>query len=137
MPQSAIASGSVDFVLSPREMAKRLNNLSKKDFQKQRRALLNNESEIENTRDLKEIFRLLYQETGVDFCEYKLPTIKRRIHRRTLLIKKPLKDYVKFLDGNTDEINILYQDLLINVTGFFRDSDAHHFLKKTLFPAII
>jgi len=78
---------------------------------------------------------LLHKETGVDFSHYKMATIKRRIRRRMLLNKtKTLREYANLMSKRNDETNILYQDLLINVTGFFRDHDAHQYLKSTLFP---
>ncbi|MDB5209927.1 MAG: domain S-box protein, partial [Sediminibacterium sp.] len=65
-------------------------------------------------------------------------TIKRRIIRRMLLYKiTTLKAYAKLLSQKNEEIDILYQDLLINVTSFFRDTDTHKFLKENLFPKLL
>lgn len=138
MPQSAITAGAVDFVLSPKEIAKELIRISKKDYVK-RDALRSAENEIENTNpDLKIILNLLLKQTRVDFSHYKMPTIKRRILRRMLLHQiKSLKEYALFTAGQKEEIEILYQDLLINVTNFFRDTDAHGYLKTTLFPKLL
>ncbi len=67
-----------------------------------------------------------------------MATIKRRLQRRMLLSKiKSVKDYALFAKEQKEEINILYQDLLINVTEFFRDTDSHQYLKTTLFPQIL
>jgi two-component system, chemotaxis family, CheB/CheR fusion protein len=77
----------------------------------------------------------LHKTTGVDFSAYKMNTIKRRIIRRMLLYKiTDLKDYAKLLTEKNEEIDILYQDLLINVTSFFRDTDTYKYLKENLFP---
>ncbi len=139
MPDSAIAAGAVDFVLSPKEMARELTRLSKLDYLNRAPMRAASEVEIENSNpDLGIVLNLLYEATGVDFGHYKMPTIKRRIQRRMMLCKiKVLSEYVRMLVDKRDEVNILYQDLLINVTGFFRDTDAHRYLKTTLFPRIL
>jgi two-component system CheB/CheR fusion protein len=65
-------------------------------------------------------------------------TINRRIIRRMLLYKiTQLKEYAKLLSQKKEEIDILYQDLLINVTSFFRDTDTHKYLKDHLFPKLL
>src|SRR5665213_1350087 len=94
---------------------------------------------IENSNpDLKIILNQLNKTTGVDFSAYKMNTVKRRIIRRMLLYKiTTLKEYAKMLSQKAEEIDILYQDLLINVTSFFRDTDTHKYLKETLFPKLL
>lgn len=138
MPQSAVTAGAVDFVLSPKEIAQELIRISKYDYVKLD-ILKPSGNEIDNNNpDLKTILNLLLKQTQVDFSHYKMPTIKRRIHRRMLLNKiKLLKEYAVFVSENKDEINILYQDLLINVTNFFRDTDVHEYLKTSLFPKLL
>ncbi|HPH90505.1 MAG TPA: chemotaxis protein CheB [Ferruginibacter sp.] len=138
MPQSAVTAGAVDFVLSPKEIAKELIRISKYDYQK-RDGVNPSEHDIDNTDpDLKTILSLLLKHTQVDFSHYKMPTIKRRILRRMLLHKiTSLKEYAQFTTKEKWEVDILYQDLLINVTNFFRDSDAHEFLKTSLFPQLL
>lgn len=138
MPQSAITAGAVDFVLSPKEIAKELIRISKSNYIK-KETIIPVEKEIENTDpDLKIILNLILKHSQVDFSHYKMPTIKRRILRRMLLHKlTSLKDYAQFIKKQEGEIDILYQDLLINVTNFFRDTDAHEYLKSTLFPKLL
>ncbi|HSN61656.1 MAG TPA: chemotaxis protein CheB, partial [Ferruginibacter sp.] len=137
MPQSAIAAGAVDFILSPKEIAKELNRLSKYNFVKN--AIKPAENKIENTNpDLKTILNLLLKQTQVDFSHYNMPTIKRRILRRMMMHKlTSLKEYAQFTAKQKEELDILYQDLLINVTDFFRDTDAHEFLKTSIFPQLL
>jgi two-component system, chemotaxis family, CheB/CheR fusion protein len=151
MPHSAIAAGAVDFILSPKEIALELARLSKHPLLKNISVKLGEEDLIENSNpDLKNIINQLHKATGVDFSTYKMNTIKRRIIRRMLLYKITLlKDYAKLLsqkkparttDGvqsGGEEIDILYQDLLINVTSFFRDTETHKYLKETLFPKLL
>ncbi len=151
MPHSAIAAGAVDFILSPKDIALELERLSKHPLIKTIGVKNGEEDLIENSNpDLKSILNQLHKATGVDFSAYKMNTIKRRIIRRMLLYKiTTLKDYTKLLsqkkparttDGvqsGGEEIDILYQDLLINVTSFFRDTDTHKYLKETLFPKLL
>ncbi len=141
MPHSAIAAGVIDFILSPKEIACELARLSKHPFVKSviKGEKTDSEDLIENSNpDLKVILNKLYKTTGVDFSQYKMNTIKRRISRRMLLYKlTELKEYAKMLTKKNEEIDILYQDLLINVTRFFRDSDTHKYLQKHLFPKLL
>ncbi len=145
MPHSAIATGAVDFILSPKEIAFELARLSKHPFiksanggeEKDSKDLMDPDIHRDNP-DLKFILNQLYKTTGVDFSEYKMNTIKRRITRRMLLYKlTTLKEYAKLLTKKNEETDILYQDLLINVTSFFRDSDTHKYLQKHLFPKLL
>lgn len=141
MPHSAIAAGVVDFILSPKEIALELARLSKHPFVK---SVVDGEKSdsddlIENSNpDLKLILNLLYKTTGVDFFEYKMNTIKRRISRRMLLYKlTKLEEYAKLLTQKNEETDILYQDLLINVTSFFRDTATHKYLQTHLLPKLL
>jgi two-component system, chemotaxis family, CheB/CheR fusion protein len=160
MPHSAIAAGVVDFILSPKEIALELARLSELSIEKINRFNTREEDLIENNDpDLKTILNQLHKTTGVDFSVYKMSTIKRRIIRRMLLYKiTQLNEYAKLLyqkkttqsiDGTNsakmnpserlggEEIDILYQDLLINVTSFFRDSETHKYLKENLLPKLL
>ena len=139
MPHSAIAAGVVDFILTPKEIALELGRLSKHPLIKTIGVKNGEEDLIDNRNpDLKIILNLLHKATGVDFSAYKMNTIKRRIIRRMLLYKITLlKEYAKLLTQKKEEIDILYQDLLINVTSFFRDTDTHKYLKENLFPLLL
>jgi two-component system CheB/CheR fusion protein len=139
MPHSAIAAGAVDFILSPKEIALELGRLSKHPLIKTIGVKNGEEDLIDNSNpDLKNILNQLHKATGVDFSVYKMSTIKRRIIRRMLMYKvTQLNEYVKLLSQKKEEIDILYQDLLINVTSFFRDTETHKYLKETLFPKLL
>jgi two-component system CheB/CheR fusion protein len=142
MPQSAIGSGVVDMVLSPKEIAKELERISRHPATS---AIIEekpdhiSENDIPNNdEDLANIVQLLKKATSVDFSHYKMNTIKRRVLRRMLIYKQDtLADYYHYLKQHTGEINVLYQDILINVTSFFRDPDAMEYVKKTLIPRIL
>lgn len=87
---------------------------------------------------LDKIIVLLRKVSGINFAEYKQLTIKRRIMRRMVLLKiDKLDDYVVYLEKNTTELIALQQDMLINVTKFFREQQAFETLKKVVFPSII
>jgi two-component system, chemotaxis family, CheB/CheR fusion protein len=137
MPRSAILEGVVDLVLSPGEIALELGRLGKqRDVFQQ--AITEDEDIEVNEEEIGNILALLRKTTGVDFSHYKRKTIRRRIIRRMLLHKmEELKDYLAYLKQHTSEITQLHQDLLINVTSFFRDRASMEYLKKTLFPRIL
>ncbi len=84
------------------------------------------------------IFQLLRKITGVDFTHYRQSTILRRIQRRMVVNRiDNLRDYVKFAQKSPAETNALYQDLLINVTSFFRNPRIFDTLKAEIFPALL
>lgn len=139
MPRSAIAEGVVDFVLSPKQMANEIMSLSEHSFANKVTIKLAPEDEIENSDpNLKVIIQLIHRRKNVDFSHYKMNTVKRRILRRMLIHKvKTLKQYATLVAKKNAEIDLLYEDLLINVTEFFRDADAFILLKKTVLSKIL
>ncbi len=142
MPKSAISSGVVDYILSPEEIAHELVRLSKIGISKNsipEKKVKEKEVTLENNNyDINTIFELLLKETGVDFSHYKMPTIKRRVnHKMQQYGIKTIQEYVKLLLKKNNEIEILYTDLLINVTSFFRETETFQFLKTTLLPNIL
>ncbi|MDZ8239460.1 MAG: chemotaxis protein CheB [Nostoc sp. ChiQUE01a] len=139
MPSTAIASGYVDFILTPQEIAEELTKISRHPYVASPTPIKPSEVlPTENTDALSTIFSLLRISCGVDFSHYKQTTLKRRILRRMILHKlDSLEDYVKYLQDRPEEVNALYQDVLITVTYFFRDSEAFEALKSKVFPIII
>ena len=76
----------------------------------------------EQDSSLNTIFQLIRKSTGVDFTHYRHTTIRRRIQRRMIVHKiDSLPRYVKYVQQNPAELKALYQDMLINVTSFFRN----------------
>jgi two-component system CheB/CheR fusion protein len=119
MPNSAIASGNADFILTPPQMHHELFNYVNEEPVK---VLQNGKI---NEQLLEEIFKIVYLQSGNDFNLYKTPTIIRRIGRRMNENGiKSLNDYVNFLNTDQKESGILAQDFLIGVTKFFRDDKA-------------
>lgn len=139
MPQSAVAEGVVDMVLSPKEIAVELLRLSKHaDIFRLTSETAEASQDDSEKEDFKKILLFVKSAVGVDFTQYKKTTIKRRIVRRMLLYKlEALKDYLKYLKQHPSEAAVLYADLLINVTNFFRDHLAMEYLKKSVLPGII
>ena len=139
MPQSAITEGVVDMVLSPKEIAHELMRLSNHADVFRLTSESSEDSQNDtDTLDLKKILLFVKSATGVDFTHYKKTTIRRRIIRRMLLYKlDTLAEYIVYLKKHPTEAGILYNDLLINVTGFFRDTEAMDYLKTQVLPRII
>jgi len=137
MPHSAVAAGCVDFVMPPKDIGLELARIGQHPYLRNENIKADKASPKEE-ENLRKIFLLLRQQTGNDFTYYKQSTILRRIKRRTLLHKlERLDDYVRFLQGNSSEVDALFRDLLINVTGFFRDPEVFEGLKNIVFPAIV
>jgi len=137
MPRSAIAAGCVDFVLSSREIGKELGRLGKHPYIHPAQSPA--EGEAAATQEgVNRILALLWKGTGVDFAQYKSNTIRRRILRRMALRRVENVDaYVDKLRSDSTELHALYEDILINVTEFFRDPETFDALKKTVFPKIV
>ncbi|PYL94892.1 MAG: chemotaxis protein CheR, partial [Verrucomicrobia bacterium] len=88
--------------------------------------------------DLGRIFLSLKKQMGVDFSAYKESTLIRRIQRRMALHRiEKMSQYARFLRDNKKEIEALFDDLLINVTRFFRDDALFRALKKRFLPALL
>ena len=138
MPHSAIAAGVVDFVLPPEGIARELARLGREPYIARPAAAKAGDALPEGDEDLNKVFILLRSATGVDFSFYKPTTLKRRIARRMMLHKiESLATYVRFLKQTPNEMDALYQDLLINVTSFFREPEVFEALKKRVFPRLL
>lgn len=137
MPNTAVATGDVDFVLPPDKIAEELANLSRNPLLVCPLPTIVPESVPEAKDTLATIFALLRSTMGVDFSRYKPNTINRRIQRRMLLYKlEQLNDYARYLQAHPTEVKALYEEILIHVTSFFRDAEVFEMLKERVFPAI-
>ncbi len=135
MPQSAIGSGAVDFVLPPEGIALRLAEIGAEPH-------LVPSPVVEPPAESEDHFRLVLGAvraiTGVDFSQYRDTTIRRRILRRMALHgESALVSYAGRLEQDPLEVQALYRDLLINVTSFFRDPALFEALKTSVFPEIL
>src|SRR6184192_2848822 len=139
MPRSAIRSGFVDLVLPPREIAREIRRIADHPYI---RRPPSDPKEIEKAAyrqadDLGRIFLSLKKQMGVDFSAYKETTLLRRIQRRMALHRiDKVNKYARFLRDNKKEVEALFDDLLINVTRFFRDKQLFRALKKRFLPAL-
>lgn len=87
---------------------------------------------------MRQIHALLRERTGSSFSDYKSNTMTRRIERRISLQQlDSLGDYLGFLRDNPAEVDLLFKELLIGVTQFFRDADAWEFLSRTALPQML
>jgi two-component system CheB/CheR fusion protein len=135
MPESAVATGMVDFVLSPKGIALKLASLYKNGLLKHQKIKTN---AVSGNSDIKLIFDILHKQKGVDFSYYKMATIKRRLNNRMLQSEvHTIKDYTKILQVKNSEVDLLYKDLLINVSSFFRDIETFDYLKATFLPRLL
>ena len=131
MPASAIATGFADYILPPEKMPEQLLNYVKQPYIKGKRKI----ALSEQVAPLQKIFVLVRDRTGHDFSLYKESTINRRIERRMNVHQiEKLTDYVRYLSENPSEIDILFKELLIGVTSFFRDPQAYESLIKKVLP---
>ncbi|MGF1938472.1 MAG: chemotaxis protein CheB [Nostoc sp. ChiQUE02] len=139
MPNTAVASGNVDFILPPQKIAEELANLSRNPFISESLPVIAVEKLLPEQGDaLATIFVLLRSQSGVDFSHYKSNTLDRRIQRRMLLYKlEQLEDYAQYLQQNPAEVKALYEEILIHVTYFFREPEAFELLKEQVFPSIM
>lgn len=138
MPKSAIAAGCIDFVLSPDKIASELARIARHPYVAPSPAAPPPKEQEELEPDLAKVLRLLREATHIDFALYKTTTVQRRINRRMLLNKiETLKDYARRLEGDPAEAQALYQDMLINVTSFFRDPQVFESLKTKVFPRLV
>ena len=134
MPRNAIDSVLVDIVAPANLLPERLMEFIK--HIPIVRSDLN--IEIKDKSSLEKIIILLRTYTGNDFSFYKKNTIYRRIERRMGVhnIDK-ISLYVNFLQDNPIEVNILFKELMIGVTNFFRDAEIWEYLKEKVIPNII
>jgi two-component system CheB/CheR fusion protein len=138
MPRSAIAAGCVDYVLPPKGIAKELARIARHPYVARPATSEVADLATSNNAGMATIFQLLRRSAGVDFSHYRQTTILRRIQRRMVVHKiDKLEDYVKYIQTNQAEIKALYQDMLINVTSFFRNPKVFDALKIDVFPAMV
>jgi two-component system, chemotaxis family, CheB/CheR fusion protein len=132
MPASAIDSGYVDIVTTPRKMAAELVRLAQDRPAKpsKRRTVAEN--------GLKNIFALLRSRTEVDFSQYRKTTVRRRIQRRMVVHRlHDVDDYFTFLRRNPEELDVLFREMLIHVTGFFREPETFDVLQALVLPRLL
>jgi two-component system CheB/CheR fusion protein len=138
MPKSAIAAGCGDIVAPPAELPARIlayvaavpkpDLVARDDMQ----------PDVARNLPLHSIFELLQQRTRHDFSSYKPSTLYRRIERRMAIHSiATLPLYIDFLERNPNEIDLLFKELLIGVTSFFRDPSVWEHLAEVALPQLL
>ena len=137
MPVSAIETGLVDCVASPAEMALKIQEYLRTEGNLKEMS----EADLSILREenaLSLIFTLLQRKYNIDFGEYKLATMLRRIERRVHFSdSKDISTYLKLLRQDRDELDQLFRDLLVEVTHFFRDQEAFKFISADVIPRLV
>jgi two-component system CheB/CheR fusion protein len=135
MPLAALHTNCADYILSPQEMPRAIENYVKND---QPELISNQLSDEIAEADLAGIFNLIKGNSPLDFTDYKRPTILRRIKRRMQQHNMGTgAKYYEFLKENPHEVGLLANDFLISVTSFFRDPEAFKLIEKVIIPAIM
>lgn len=135
MPQSAIDTGLVDYVLPPEQMPEQLLAYLQHPYSQTSEMKL--PLALQAIDWLQKIFILLRHQTGHDFSLYKQKTVARRIERRMALEQlERVEDYYHYLQRNPAEADTLFKELLIGVTNFFRDPAAFTALQQEVIPRL-
>jgi len=135
MPRSAIDAGLADIVAPAEELPnKLLACLYRRPLTSQQKATIT-DPEI---GALEKTIVLLRAQTGHDFSLYKQNTLFRRIERRMSILQiGNITAYVRYLQENKQEFNLLFKELLIGVTNFFRDKPVWELLRTKTIPALL
>ena len=136
MPQSAIATGLADYVMPVEKMPEALMKYTRHAIVEPEDKISAREEKLQ--RALQKIYILLRTHTHHDFSLYKKNTIIRRIERRMHVHQiDNINDYVAYLTKSEREVHVLFKDLLIGVTSFFRDSEAFDSLNEKFLPGLL
>lgn len=138
MPNNAVATGLVDFILSSVKMPAQLLAFIKHPYSAIQQPENNTEDKDEYDTDLTRVLALLRDKKKVDFTYYKPNTVLRRIERRIAINQLgDLSEYLQFIEANPDELGVLYQELLIGVTSFFRDDFVYQEFRQDYLASIV
>ncbi len=130
MPRSAVATGLVDKVLNVGDMPTALRDYF--DRAQSGAPALTEEADF-----LKRMCEELRRKLGHDFSQYKSSTMLRRAQRRMQVLGTTGDEYLKRLRQSDIEPGMLFRDLLINVTAFFRDAEAFNYLRREVVPELL
>jgi len=135
MPRSAISTGVADYILPAEDMPAELVHFTRNHGpdgeDRSPKPLITDDDTLGN------ILQILNQETGVDFSYYKPTTVVRRIERRLQVNQlEKLDEYLRYMRKSPREKFLLYKEILIGVTNFFRDPEAYEKLNNEVIPAI-
>ncbi|MGM0369504.1 MAG: chemotaxis protein CheB [Bacillota bacterium] len=135
MPNNAVATGLVDYVLHPKDMGESLLEYTD-HFHSNKVDVPQEEAPADNKLD--KVLAIIKNELDIDFTYYKDNTIVRRLERRMAINQtEDIDDYIELLETTSGEVETLYRELLIGVTKFFRDKEAFAQLEEEVIPEII
>ncbi len=138
MPRTAHDTGVADWVVSPQQMPAILENHLKRIEAQPALSSGTRSRATPTSAGLDDVYRMLEKEFGIDFTHYKPSTVTRRIERRLQLARvDDIAQYVARLRGERAELDILYRDLLIGVTRFFRNEQAFELLQERVLPELL
>lgn len=136
MPKSAIQAGVVDIVAAAEKLPARIAAYLGRSLVST--LPVDGPAEAGMQSSLDKVIILLRQRSGNDFSLYKTSTLYRRIERRTAVLQiASIADYVAYLREHPQEVDLLFKELLIGVTNFFRDPALWDFLGTTVIPALL
>lgn len=137
MPRSSIASDHVDLVVPPAQIALELNRLAEQFARPDVRSLGEGVTAPGDDQSYQKILQMVRGISGLDLRQYKPETIRRRVARRMILLRKErLVDYYRLLQSRGDELRLLQEEVLINVTRFFRDPGLWDSLRNNVLPVL-
>lgn len=135
MPRSAVDAGLADFVAPAEELPAKIAAYF------HHKPLITDTTAHTDTKGqsgVDKVLTLLRAHTGHDFCLYKKPSVSRRIERRMAIHRiTKIAEYVEYLRENPHELELLFKELLIGVTNFFRDAAAWEQLKNEVLPSLL
>lgn len=135
MPRSAIAAGCVDIVALPAELPARILSITGRQAPPEASAA---EPGTDATTALDTILALLHEHTRHDLALYKSNTLVRRVERRVAVHGLgSMTAYADFLHANPQELDLLFKEMLIGVTSFFRDPQVWQDLQDKVLPALL
>ncbi len=138
MPRSSIAADHVDLIVPPAELALELGRLASQFSRPEVRSLEEGITPPDDEQSFQRILQLLHSVSGLELRQYKPETLRRRMARRLVLLRKNnLAEYYKFLQIRPHELRILQEDLLINVTRFFRDPGFWESIRENVLPVLL
>lgn len=135
MPRSAVQTRLVDYVAPVEELpAKLVQYLAHAPAILQRSP----PAEKESANAIQKVFAILRDHTGTDFSSYKQSMVYRRLERRMAVHQiDGMAAYVRYLQENSQEVELLFRELLIGVTNFFRDPGLFELLKEKVIPQLL
>lgn len=136
MPNSAVSTGFIDFILTPNEMPEKILKLEA--WRKQKSSITADTLKKDIEAQLQEILHLVDTDQRNCFHVYKPGTLSRRILRRMMLRHiVRVDEYIDILKKSSDERKEVIQDFLIGVTQFFRNPEMFRMVETTILPALL